>query len=99
MAAPEPLFAPLAAPHSVALLTGIAAQLAELAIDAEDFGLVLCSDGEVATRYLVQLQQIDRLAQSLREMARVLDARNPAAAVAAICLGELRDALEQADAE
>lgn len=86
------------APHSPALLAGIAARLGTFAEDAEAFGIVLCSDYDVATRYLVQLQQIDRLAQSLREMASVLSAANPEAAVAAIRLGELRHALEQIDA-
>ena len=83
------------APHSPALLTGIAARLAALAEEAEQFGLVLCSDAEVAGRYLVQLQQIDRLSQSLREVATVLTASDPAAAVSGIRLGELRHALEQ----
>lgn len=84
--------------HSPALLAGIAARLAALAEEAEEFGLVLCSDGDVAGRYLVQLQQIDRLAQSLREVGMVLSAADPAAAVAAIRLGELRHALEGLDA-
>jgi hypothetical protein len=84
------------APHSSALLTGIATQLNDMAEDAEDFGVALCSDVDVSGRFLVQLQQIDRLAQSLREVARVLAARDPDAAVAGICLGELRGALEQA---
>ncbi len=82
------------APHSRALLAGIAARLALLSEEAERFGLVLCSDAEVAGRYLVQLQQIDRLAQSLREMGEVLAAPDPVAAVASIRLGELRLALE-----
>jgi hypothetical protein len=86
------------APHSPELLTGIAARLENFAEDAEAFGIVLCSDYDVATRYLVQLQQIDRLGQSLREMANVLSAQNPDAAVAAIRLGELRERLEQAGA-
>ena len=86
------------APHSPALLSAIAARLAMLAQGSEDFGIVLCSDPGVAGRYLVQLQQIDRLAQSLREVAAVLCAENPAAAVAAIRLGELRETLEAADA-
>lgn len=86
------------APHSTTLLAGIATRLAVLADESEQFGLVLCSDAEVATRHLVELQQIDRLAQSLREMSRVLAAHDPDAAVAQICLGELRGALEQADA-
>ncbi len=86
------------APHTPALLGGIAAQLSHLAEEAEQFGLVLCSDAAVAGRYLVQLQQIDKLAQSLREMASVLAAPDPQAAVASIRLGELRLALEQIDA-
>lgn len=90
--------APASAAHSPALLAGIAARLGAFAEDAEAFGIVLCSDYDVATRYLVQLQQIDRLAQSLREMANVLAADEPAAAVAAIRLGDLRDLLEATDA-
>jgi hypothetical protein len=86
------------APHSPALLAAIAGHLATFAEDAEAFGIVLCSDYDVATRYLVQLQQIDRLAQSLREMANVLSAADPEAAVGAIRLGDLRAALKEADA-
>ena len=86
------------APHSPALLAAIAALLAALAQGSEDFGIVLCSDPGVAGRYLVQLQQIDRLAQSLREIAEVLCAEDPAAAVAAIRLGELRETLGAVDA-
>jgi hypothetical protein len=82
------------AAHSPALLEAIATQLSDLALEAEDFGIVLCSDAAVAGRYLVQLQQIDRLSQSLRELARVLSANDPEAAVAAICLGNLRAELE-----
>jgi hypothetical protein len=84
------------APHSPALLSGIGAQLAALAEESENFGLVLCSDAAIAGRYLVQLQQIDRLAQSLREVAMVLSAPDPDGAVAAIRLGDLRIALEEA---
>lgn len=87
--------APGNAPHAAALLDAIAGRLARFAEDAEAFGIVLCSDSDVAARYLVQLQQIDQLAQSLREMANVLAARDPAAAVAAIRLGDLRSALER----
>ncbi|MFM7349549.1 MAG: hypothetical protein ACKO01_08670 [Erythrobacter sp.] len=87
-----------AAPHAPTLLAEIAAQLSSLAEESERFGAVLCSDAAVAGNYLVQLQQIDRLAQSLREMASVLAARDPAAAVAGIRLGDLRLALGGADA-
>jgi hypothetical protein len=78
------------------LLAGIADQLAALARESEEFGLVLCSDAAVAGRYLVQLQQIDRMAQSLREIAMVLVAADPDAAVAQIRLGDLRKLLESA---
>lgn len=84
------------APHSAALLASIAARLAALAEEAEEFGLVLCNDAEVAGRYLVQLQQVDRLSQSLREVASVLAASDPVAAVSEIRLGDLRHALERA---
>ena len=84
------------APHSAALLASIAARLAALAEEAEQFGLVLCSDAEVAGHYLVQLQQVDRLSQSLREIGSVLTASDPVAAVSGIRLGDLRTALEQA---
>ena len=95
---PAPAQSLTGAAHSPALLGAIAGQLATHAEDAEAFGIVLCSDYEVATRYLVQLQQIDRLAQCLREMANVLAAEDPDAAVAAIRLGDLGAALEQANA-
>ncbi len=94
--APSP--PPFAAPHSAGLLAGIAAQLAALAAESEQFGTVLCMDAAVAGQYLVQLQQIDKLAQSLREMASVLAAPDPDTAVAGIRLGELRLALEQVGA-
>jgi hypothetical protein len=81
------------APHSPALLAAMAAQLRALAADAEALGAVLCSDFEVVGRYLVQLQQIDRLAQSLREMAGLLNSADPEAAIAEIRLGALREAL------
>lgn len=86
---------PPGAPHAPALLAGIAERMAALAEDAEQFGVVLCCDADVASRYLVQLQQIDRLAQSLREMAAVLYADDPKAAVSAIRLGDLRILLEK----
>lgn len=87
---------PLPAPRDLWL--AISGTLGDLAREAEDFGMALCGDPEVATRYLVQLQQIDRIAQSLREVARVLAADDPRAAVNGICLGDLRSALERADA-
>lgn len=94
---PAPQLSPPAR-HSLPLLAAIAAQMTDLAAGAEGLGVVLCSDTEIASRHLVELQQIDRLAQSLREMAGVLTASDPGRAVAEIRLGELRAGLEQSNA-
>lgn len=88
-----------AAPIMPALRGAMAATLGSLAREAEEFGLALCADADVAARYLVQLQQIDRLAQSLRELAGVMAADDPRAAVREIRLGELRSNLEKALAD
>lgn len=76
----------------------IAERLGALAHDVEGMGLALCSDPDVAARHMGQLQAIDRIGQSLREIARVLASSDPEAAVNDICLGDLRAALEQAHA-
>lgn len=78
------------------LMLGIAGTLGALASEAEDFGLTLCRDADIAARHLEQLQQIDRLAQSLRELARVLSADDPREAVKGVCLGELQSELDKA---
>ncbi|QIQ86613.1 hypothetical protein [Erythrobacter sp.] len=74
----------------------IAQSLGALASDTEGMGLALCSDPDIAARHMEQLQAIDRISQSLRELARVLAASDPEAAVGEICLGDLRAALEEA---
>jgi len=76
----------------------IAASLGALARDTEGMGIALCSDPEVAARHMEQLQAIDRISQSLREVSRVLAASDPEAAIGDICLGDLRETLEKASA-
>jgi purine-binding chemotaxis protein CheW len=61
-------------------------------------GLIVHDVADIVSIEPGTLQQIDRLAQSLREMANVLAAEDPDSAVAAIRLGELRQMLERADA-
>lgn len=78
------------------LQQAIAAILAQLSVEAEEFGVVLCMDPEFAGRYLEQLQHIDRIAQTLRELAEILSASDPQAAVNAVRLGALRAVLERA---
>jgi hypothetical protein len=81
---------------STQLQQAIAGTLAQLAEEAEEFGVVLCMDPDFAGRYLEQLQHIDRIAQSLRELATILSAGDPQAAVDAVRLGALRSVLEKA---
>jgi hypothetical protein len=83
-------------PPSPRLQQAIAGTLAQLAVEAEDFGVVLCMDPEFAARHLEQLQNIDRIAQSLRELAGILAASDPQAALSAVRLGGLRADLEKA---
>jgi purine-binding chemotaxis protein CheW len=61
-------------------------------------GLIVHDVADIVSIEPGTLQQPDRLAQSLREMANVLAAEDPDSAVAAIRLGELRQMLERADA-
>lgn len=83
-------------PPTPRLQHAIAGLLARLAAEAEEFGVVLCMDPDFAGRYLEQLQHIDRIAQSLRELAEILSASDPQAAVEVVRLGALRDVLETA---
>jgi hypothetical protein len=83
-------------PPSPRLQQAIAGTLAQLAGEAEEFGVVLCMDHDFAGRYLEQLQHIDRIAQSLRELADILAASDPREAVSAVRLGALRNDLEKA---
>lgn len=87
---------PTPRPPSPRLQLAIASQLAALAAEAENFGVVLCTDPAITTRYLEQLQQIDRHAQALRELSVILDSADPQAAIAGVRLGGLRTELEQA---
>lgn len=85
-----------ASPPSPALQRALAGIMSRLAEDAEGFGVVLCADPAITMRYLEQLQQIDRHAQTLRELADIMRAPQPDAAVGAVRLGELRGELERA---
>lgn len=83
-------------PPAPRLQQAISGLLAQLAAEAEEFGVVLCMDPDFAGRYLEQLQHIDRIAQSLRELADILSASDPQAAVEVVRLGALRNVLETA---
>ena len=63
---------------SPGIYPAIAASLGALARDTEGMGIALCSDPEVAARHMEQLQAIDRISQSLREVSRVLAASGSA---------------------
>ena len=86
----------MSAPFPPGINPAIAQSLRLLAGDTESMGLALCGDPDIAARHMEQLQAIDRISQSLRELARVLAAADPQAAIGEICLGDLRSALEEA---
>jgi len=86
----------MSAPFALGIHPAIADALGLLARDTEAMGVALCSDVEVAGRHMEQLQAIDRISQSLRELAHVLAAGDPQAAISEIRLGDLRAALEEA---
>ncbi|MEE4207139.1 MAG: hypothetical protein V2I39_12670 [Erythrobacter sp.] len=88
----------MSASFPIGIHPAIAESLGALATDTEGMGLALCSDPDIAARHMEQLQAIDRISQSLREIARVLAASDPEAAIGSICLGDLRAALEGARA-
>lgn len=85
-----------APPAPPRLQQAIAEVLARLAEEAEGFGVVLCGDPAITTRYLEQLQEIDRHAQCLRELADIMRAARPEVAVESVRLGDLRGELERA---
>lgn len=86
----------IACPPSRGLQQAIAGIMSRLASDAEGFGVVLCSDPAITMRYFEQLQQIDRHAQTLRELAEIMRAHQPETAIGAVRLGDLRSELESA---
>ncbi|TIX49074.1 hypothetical protein [Alteraurantiacibacter aquimixticola] len=82
-----------ASSHSRPLLSGVAEVLAELAGDIEQMGETLCADPAVTSTHLDQLQGIDLVAQTARQLAHLLDSDSPADALADIRLEALRNRL------
>lgn len=78
------------------LMSGTADALDGLSREVEGLGAALCADPEIAARYLDQLQGVDRIAQSLGQLANVLRAPIPEEAVAAVQMGDLQERLRVA---
>jgi len=78
------------------LMDGTAAALDSLSRDVEGLGAALCQDPSVAERYLDQLQGVDRIAQSLEQLARVLRSPVPEDAIAEVRVGDLQAHLQMA---
>lgn len=79
------------------LIDGAAEALDTLSRDVEGLGAALCADPAVAERYLDQLQGVDRIAQSLEQLARVLRAPVPEDAIDQVRVGDLQDRLRLAN--
>ena len=78
------------------LIKGTADALQELSLEVEGLGAALCADPGVAERFLDQLQGVDRIAQSLDQLAQVLRAPVPEDAIDTVRVGELQTQLRLA---
>ncbi|MEM9310682.1 MAG: hypothetical protein AAGA34_04480 [Pseudomonadota bacterium] len=78
------------------LMEGTADALEDLSHEVEGLGAALCADPDIAARYLDQLQGVDRIAQSLEQLAHVLRAPQPDEAVDTVRLTHLQDQLRVA---
>jgi hypothetical protein len=67
----------------------MAAMLAEISIEIEQLGEVLCHDPEFVRRHVRELQAIDLIAQKQRALAAVLGAECPTSALAGVGLEEV----------
>ena len=79
------------------LIDGAAEALDSLSRDVEGLGAALCADPSIAERYLDQLQGVDRIAQSLEQLASVLRAPVPEEAIAQVRVGDLQNQLRLAN--
>ncbi|MEM7689769.1 MAG: hypothetical protein AAF291_12175 [Pseudomonadota bacterium] len=78
------------------LMRGTAEALDGLSREVEGLGAALCADPGVADRFLDQLQGIDRIAQSLEQLACVLRATVPEEAIDEVRIGDLQAHLQSA---
>lgn len=78
-------------PEQGAHLLEMADVLAELSVEIDTLGAVLCSDPAFVAVHVEQLQAIDLIAQKQRSIATMLRAECPVSAVKALGLDELRD--------
>lgn len=78
------------------LLDAAAGALDALSHEVEGMGVELCADPDIALRHLDQLQAIDRVAQSLAQLALVLRAPRPEAAIDNVRMGDLQARLREA---
>ena len=78
---------------SLRLLGGVAEILEELAAEVEQLGETLCADPDVIGRHFGQLQGIDLIAQTARQLGMLVGSDNPAAALGDVRLEALRHRL------
>lgn len=78
------------------LSAALSEALMQLAGELEVLGSALCADPALAETHLPGLQRLDWCAQSLVQIGLVIEAPDPAAAVAAVTLGDLRARLAAA---
>lgn len=72
------------------LSAALSEALMQLSGELEVLGSALCEDAALAEAHLPGLQRLDWCAQSLVQLALVIRAPDPAAAVGTVTLGDLR---------
>ena len=77
------------------LLGGVAEILEELAGEVECLGETLCADPDVIARHFGQLQGIDLIAQTARQLSMLVGSSNPATALGDVRLEALRRRLHE----
>lgn len=77
------------------LLSGIAEVLVELADDVEGLGQMLCGNPELLAKHFDQLQDVDLIAQTARQLGYLLAADTPVDTLADVPLDRLRLRLEE----
>lgn len=78
------------------LAAALSEALRQLGGELEVLGSALCADPALAEGHLAGLQKLDWCAQSLVQLAQVIEARDPVAAVAGITLADLHARLAAA---
>ncbi|MEM7779728.1 MAG: hypothetical protein AAF697_04950 [Pseudomonadota bacterium] len=67
-----------------------------MSVQIEAMGADLCRDPVIVQRHMTSLQTIDRLSQHLEQVAAIIGADDPVAAIEQVKLADLKEHLQRA---